>query len=141
MIVGGAVWLYGQHNIEWSARIAWGEARGEPDGGMHAVLNVMANRKRDKRFPASLASVARQPCQFSAYNSDDPNRKKLQRVRQGDPAFDRATRLAALAQMGLLWDITDGATYYHSTEIDRPAYLEGAEVTTVIGKHIFYKAE
>ncbi|WP_262693914.1 cell wall hydrolase [Kordiimonas aquimaris] len=132
-------WLYWQHNIEWAARVAWGEARGEPDGGMQAVLNVMANRKRDPRFPNSLASVARQPFQFSAYNTDDPNKNKLEAVEETDPEFRHAVRLATFAQLGLLWDITDGATYFHHDKIEPPTYLSDAEVTMVIGSHVFYK--
>lgn len=132
-------WLYWKHNIEWSARVAWGEARGEPDSGMHAVLNVMVNRKKDPKFPKSLSGVAKQGFQFSAYNDDDPNKKKLEAVSEEDPCFSRALRLATLAQVGLLPDITDGATYYHSTDIERPVYLKNADVSVTIGRHIFYK--
>lgn len=141
LMSGGAGWLYWQHNVDWAARIAWGEARGEPDAGMHAVLNVMMNRKQDPRFPGSLAGVARQPFQFTAYNRGDPNREKLLAVTYDDLQFRRARRLAAFAQIGLLWDVTDGATYFHTTEIDRPSYLLDAEVSTVIGNHVFYVAD
>lgn len=136
----GAVTSYQWHrNVEWSARIAWGEARGEGTGGMHAVLNVMKNRKDDPRFPGSLSSVSRQPFQFTAFNRGDPNRVKLVAVDDGDPEYRRARRLAQLAEMGLLWDRTGGATFYHANTIDRPAFLEGTEVSTVIGNHIFYR--
>ncbi len=138
LVAASASWLYGKHNIEWAARVAWGEARGEPDGGMQAVLNVMANRKNNPRFPGSLAGVARQSFQFSAYNSDDPNKKKLEAVDESDPEYRRAVRLATFAQLGLLWDITDGATYFHHHEIQPPTYLVDADVSAVIGSHIFY---
>jgi spore germination cell wall hydrolase CwlJ-like protein len=138
LTVAVSSWLYGQHNIEWAARVAWGEARGEPEGGMQAVLNVMANRKADPRFPGSLAGVARQPFQFSAYNARDPNRRKLEAVDENDPEYRRAVRLATFAQLGLLWDITDGATYFHHDKIEQPIYLSDAKVSTVIGRHIFY---
>jgi len=131
-------WFYWRHNIEWSARIAWGEARGEPEGGMQAVLNVMMNRRKDPRFPKSLVGVAKQDWQFSAYNERDPNKPKLEAVRDYDSRYIRAKRLATLAQAGLLPDITGGATYYHSSDIKRPAYLTNAKVSAVIGKHIFY---
>jgi N-acetylmuramoyl-L-alanine amidase len=131
----GAYW---EHNIEWSARVAWGEARGEPPGGMQAVLNVMANRKEDFRFPKSLSSVAKQPYQFTAFNENDPNRPKLEVVDETDSEYRSALRMAAWAQVGLLPDITGGATYFHSNDIARPDYLEGAEVSAVIGNHIFY---
>ena len=138
VLAAGAARLYWQHNIEWSARVAWGEARGEAEGGMQAVLNVMVNRKKDPGFPASLSAVARQPCQFSAYNDGDPNRQKLKAVDEDNPEYQKALRLATWAQVGLLPDITGGATYFHSDQIERPAYLSGAEVSAVIGNHIFY---
>lgn len=133
------VWFYCQHNIDWAARVAWGEARGEPEGGMHAVLNVMMNRKGDPRFPSSLSGVVRQPHQFSSLNRGNPNKHKLETVPEDDPAFRRAKRLATFAQLGLLWDITDGATHYHSNKIDPPAYLQEARAVKVIGNHLFYK--
>lgn len=140
LIAGGGVWLYWQHNIEWAARVAWGEARGEPKGGMQAVLNVMVNRKRDSRFPSSLAAVARQHRQFTAFNKGDPNRPKLEAIAENDPEYQRAKRLATFAQLGLLWDITDDATFYHSDKIERPVYLSDAKVTKVIGHHVFYRS-
>ncbi|MEX0300455.1 MAG: cell wall hydrolase [Kordiimonas sp.] len=132
-------WQYWKYNIEWSARIAWGEARGEPDGGMQAVLNVMMNRKKDPRFPKSLFGVARQDFQFSAYNEGNPNKIKLETVGEHDRQYKRAVRLATFAQLGLLPDLTDGAVYYHSTDIERPYYLDSADVSAKIGKHVFYK--
>lgn len=140
MAVGGS-WFYWKYNIEWSARVAWGEARGEPDGGMQAVLNVMVNRKKDPRFPKSLSGVAKQDYQFSAYNDDDPNREKLEAVDQDNAEYTRALWLATLAQIGLLPDITGGATYFHSNDIARPAYLADAEVSAIIGNHIFYTGD
>jgi len=40
--------------------------------------------------------------------------------------------------VGLLPDITGGATYFHSNQIERPAYLSEAAVSVVIGGHVFY---
>lgn len=138
-LTSAGAWYSFQRNVEWSARIAWGEARGEPKGGMQAVINVMANRKDDPRYPNSLAAVARQRWQFTAFNKDDPNRPKLEAVLEDDPQYKRAKRLATFAELGILWDLTDGATHYHSNIIDRPKYLDEAEVTITIGHHVFYR--
>ena len=138
LLAAGAARIYWLHNIEWSARVAWGEARGEGEDGMQAVLNVMVNRKKAPGFPKSLSGVARQPCQFSAYNDGDPNREKLKAVGEDDPQYQEALRLATWAQVGLLPDITGGATYFHSNQTPRPAYLSDAAVSVVIGNHIFY---
>lgn len=139
VLSAAGAWYSFERNIEWSARIAWGEARGEPDGGMQAVINVMVNRARDPRYPGSLAAVARQRWQFTAFNRDDPNRPKLEAVADDDPEFQRAKRLATYAELGILWDITGGATHYHSEAIKRPTYLDDAEVTATIGHHVFYR--
>ncbi len=138
MLAVGGSWFYWQYNITWSARVAWGEARGEGEGGMQAVLNVMVNRRKDPRFPKSLSGVAKQPRQFSAYNDDDPNRQKLETVTADDAQYRKARRLALWAHIGLLPDITGGATHFHSNQIARPAYLANAEVSAVIGHHVFY---
>lgn len=141
LLAEAGMWFYWLHNVEWAARVAWGEARGEPDEGMHAVLNVMMNRKQDPRFPGTLSAVAKQPYQFSAYNADDPNRDKLVAVSNDDPYYWRAKWMATFAQLGLLWDITDGATYYHSKTVERPDFLEEADISVIIGNHIFYVVE
>jgi spore germination cell wall hydrolase CwlJ-like protein len=134
-------------NIEWTARIAWGEARSEGAQGLQAVINVIDNRARMDLFNdnkpdwwgESHAGVATQPYQFSAYNENDPNRPQLEAVTDADPLFVEAVALAAKAVAGRLPDITGGATHYHTTSLTPPDWALGAEPTAVIGKHIFYK--
>ena len=126
-------------NIEWTARIAWGEARNQGPIGLQAVINVMANRSRDRRYPAALASVATEPWQFSAYNENDPNRPKLEAVSDNDPTFVMAVSLATQAVAGTLPDITGGATHYHSRFITAPVWTFAAIRSAAIGDHVFYR--
>lgn len=126
-------------NIDLSARVAWGEARNQGPQGLQAVLNVMANRAKDRRYPSSLAAVATQPMQFSAYNEDDHNRAALDAVDDSDPQFAQAVELAARNVRGELPDITGGATHYHADWINPPYWTAGATETARIGNHIFYK--
>ncbi|MBL4790103.1 MAG: cell wall hydrolase [Kordiimonadaceae bacterium] len=137
LIFGGST-LYRAHNVEWAARVTWGEARGETDDGMQAVLNVMVNRSKSPRFPQTLSGVAKQKLQFSAYNVFDANRNKLIDVKDTDTRYRKALALAKRAQAGTLPDLTGGAIFYHSKEIARPSYLSHATVSAVIGNHIFY---
>jgi len=139
-IAAGALIVIGfrMRNIDLSARIAWGEARGEGAEGMQAVLNVMVNRAADRRWPSSLAGVATQPWQFSAYNENDPNRSQLEGITDADPRFAQAVELAARAVRGELPDITGGATHYHNNKIAPPFWTKNATVTARIGNHIFY---
>jgi len=130
--------LYRAHNIEWAARVTWGEARGETDDGMQAVLNVMVNRSKSPFFPRTLSGVAKQRFQFSAYNGNDANKAKLVEVAGTDSRYRIALELAKRAQAGTLPDLTGGAIFYHSKAIVRPPYLRQATVSAVIGNHIFY---
>lgn len=134
------IWIgWKMKNTEIAARVAYGEARGEGDKGMQAVLNVMANRQADGRYPSTLGGVATQTKQFSAYNDNDPNRDVLDAVTKNDPIFQTALALAELAATGHLPDITGGATHYHADWINPPYWTAGATETTRIGSHIFYK--
>jgi len=126
-------------NIDLSARVAWGEARNQGPEGLQAVLNVMKNRAGDRRWPSSLAGVATQHRQFSAYDETDPNRAPLDAVTDADPVFVQAVELAASNVRGELPDITGGATHYHSRFINPPYWARGATVSASIGDHIFYK--
>ncbi|UTW53969.1 cell wall hydrolase [Kordiimonas sp. SCSIO 12610] len=139
-------------NIEWAARIAWGEARGEGAAGMHAVINVMQNRaETEGRFGNSLAEVSTRPRQFSAFNKDDPstpfvdegdpNRELLLNVTDDDPEFRIAVALATQAVDGKLPDLTNGADHYHARNIALPSWVRNspnATVSAIIGNHIFY---
>ncbi len=135
-------------NIEWTARIAWGEARSEGAQGLHAVTNVIDNRARMDLFNDNKpdwwgethVGVATKPWQFSAYNPGDPNRKKLESVTDADPLFATAIELAAKALKGELPDITEGATHYHTVGLSPlPDWVNVAVPTVRIGKHQFYK--
>jgi spore germination cell wall hydrolase CwlJ-like protein len=141
-LLGGGVLIFTgvrMKNIDLSARVTWGEARNQGIAGMQAVLNVMRNRMLDPRYPSSLAAVATQKWQFSAYNESDPNRAQLDAVTDDDAEFAQAVELAARAVQGTLPDITGGATHYHHTSLPAPYWTAGAEVTTVLGDHIFYR--
>ena len=96
-----AVWRSKLKNVEIAARGAWGEARNQGPKGMQAVINVMDNRRKDSRWGNSLAAVATQPKQFSAFNDGDPNKPLLEQVNDNDPIFVKALELAAQAVQGL----------------------------------------
>ena len=122
------------------------EARGEGNAGMAAVANVVINRVHDPRWPDTICEVLsegptlkwdanaplRDRCQFSFYcdgKSDVPKNQK---------SFAQAVRIAEEQwySYGLSLDITEGATYYHTTSID-PKWPYKYILT--INNHKFYK--
>ncbi len=126
------------------ARTLWGEARGEGDRGMHAVANVILNRvavaTARGRFwwGDHVIDVCQKPFQFSCWNRDDPNLPKLKSVDESDIHFATALRLSRRALIGVLADITNGATHYHERSIN-PYWASGRTPCAVIGRHVFYR--
>lgn len=129
--------------IDVLARTLWGEARGEGSTGMEAVASVILNRAEIGRrmggywWGNTVIQVCQKPYQFSCWNKQDPNFKKLLSVTIDDIHFATAVRVARRAMLGFVKDQTIGATHYHTLDI-LPKWAKGQKPTTRIGHHIFY---
>lgn len=131
---------YGPDDLEAMAQTAWGEARGEGLGGMHGVLWVIRNRAEDGRWPNSPHNVVHQPYQFTAWNSDNPNREKMLNVTRADPLYEAAVGMArAILEDQDAHDPTGGANHYFATHIERPDWAKDMTFTAKMGNHKFYK--
>ena len=125
--------------VEVLARTIWGESRGEKPEGQEAVANVVMNRVAHRtRFPTTVDAVCLQAWQFSCWNQNDPNRKKMLalKVSQMQPQMDIAKRAVAKE----LADRTSGADHYHARGV-KPFWTRGSKPTVTIGRHIFYRLE
>lgn len=114
------------------AKTIYGEARGEIEEGKIAVACVVLNRARKRG--QSVTRICLAPQQFSCWNRDDPNYRKI--------LFMAGEQLQPY--LDLLWDyfaeevdITNGATHYRSTKI-KPYWARGKKPCCQIGNHIFY---
>lgn len=136
--------FYHDLEVDVLARTIWGEARGEGDHGMQAVASVVMNRvviARDKGkywWGNTVIQVCQKPYQFSCWNRSDPNFKVLQAVDDTDLYFVTARRLAHRAVLGVLDDVTGGATHYH-TATSAPYWSKKEKPIMTIGAHIFYR--
>lgn len=128
------------------ARTIWGEARGEGIRGMEAVACVVLNRVRvaEKHkgywWGGDVFAVCQKPYQFSCWNRDDPNRARLLKVTKDNAFFREALDIARRAVGGVLNDVTNGATHYHTRAI-KPHWAVGQKPCALIGSHIFYRLE
>jgi len=122
-----------------------GEARGEGLEGMLATACVALNRLTDprRRWGVTLHDVLLRPKQFSCFNPDDPNSRKLL-----DPLANGITRaewarclwVARGALSGMLPDNTGGANHYLTPNArDRVTWDDRMVLTAVIGGHVFLK--
>ena len=135
--------FYDEITVDVLARTLWGEARGEGAQGMEAVANVILNREKIARAKGkfwwgnNIIQICQKPYQFSCWNRSDPNFRKLQEVDGSDLYFATAFRIANRAVLGVLDDITLGATHYHADYIT-PYWAKGKEPIAIIGSHKFY---
>ncbi len=133
--------------VDVLARTLWGEARSEGTAGMQAVASVVLNRVRIAQgrggywWGETIIQVCQKPYQFSCWNKDDPNFRKILAVAETeDFYFATALRIARRAVFASLSDPTDGATHYHAAGAV-PVWAQGKKPSAVIGRHIFYKLE
>jgi hypothetical protein len=110
------------------------EARGEPFDGQLAVAEVVMNRARSGRYPASYCAVVKQPWQFSFVRAG-----QFPQVNQGSSSWAYAQAITRIAQQRLADKLPDDVLWYHA---DYVAPVWGRRLSRVdkIGAHIFYRA-
>jgi len=114
------------------------EARGESVKGQFAVAEVIMNRVKSSKFPASVCSVVNQGtgklhrCQFSYTCDGHPENIS-------EPAAYRNVGKIARALLdGAPRNLTVGATYYHNHTV-RPRWSKVFTRTASIDGHYFYR--
>lgn len=138
--------FYKEMEVDVLARTLWGEARGEGKTGMEAVAMVILNRAAIAQerggywWGNSVIEACQKPYQFSCWNKEDPNYRKLISVTDADIYFATAQRVARRALLGFLKDPTRGATHYHARHM-MPSWAKGQSPCAVIGRHIFYRLQ
>ncbi len=115
------------------------EARGEPVKGQFAVAEVILNRVESSRYPDTFCGVIRQgtgrkyQCQFT-FTCDGRAETIAERR-----AYERVAKVARIVLDGVTQNaLTDGATHYHTTNVN-PRWARVFAETTRIGQHIFYR--
>lgn len=112
------------------------EAGIEEEEGKIAVALVTMNRVKTEGFPETVCKVVKQKthktCQFSWTCL-----KTLPRVDKQIYNYSRSLAIKVFFNHQIIEDTTQGALFYHANYV-RPRWTN-LEVTTVIGKHIFYK--
>jgi spore germination cell wall hydrolase CwlJ-like protein len=120
------------------AQAIYFEARSEPPEGWVAVADVVINRARNPRYPASICGVVfqgeyrRNRCQFS-FACDGRSDRAYNRA-----LWEKALRLAdyKLSNISPFPTLTE-ATHYHADYVT-PYWSEKLERVSKIGRHIFY---
>jgi len=129
--------------VETYAKTIWGEARGCGQVGMSHVASVILNRATHPRWwGTDIVKVCTAPWQFSCWNENDPNLRKMNAVTIADPQFAVATRIAEQAIAGNLLDETGGADSYYARSMSKPpSWASRGKKTFEDQWHIFYRLE
>jgi len=115
------------------------EAGTEPLAGQRAVAQVVLNRVRDPKFPASVCGVVFQGsrrgagCQFS-FVCDGSFRRRPPHARQ----LAEARGVAEQALAGRVAPEVETATHYHASYV-HPSWERRLVKVNRIGAHIFYR--
>ena len=123
------------------------EARNQGTAGWLAVTDVTLNRMQSPDFPNTICEVVfqgpvnkdtkipiRNKCQFSWWCDGLP--EDIDNMGLYFEIFYFSNVM--LTSERLMFDVTDGATYYHHHSIN-PKWSKDFEKTIRIGDHIFYK--
>jgi len=107
------------------------ESKGEPLTGQLAVADVIINRTKSGRFPASLCGVVKQRGQFSFVRGG-----RFPAISRGSLDWRRAVAIAYIAQHDLADGAAPHALFFHARRVSPGWRL--IRVASV-GNHIFYR--
>ncbi len=143
-VVFSRAWIASQPKAKGSAEFKclaealYFEARGETVKGQFAVAEVIRNRVKSNRFPNTYCGVIHQgtgrkyQCQFTYTCDGNP-----ETIRE-HAAYARVAKVARATMDGRAPEITNGATFYHTTAV-RPSWARKFTNTARFGVHLFYR--
>ena len=111
----------------------------QPIDDQYSVALVVRNRVHDTGM--TPCEVVFQPKQFSSLNNalDDHGHLKPGYRPPRGKAWRRARNIAKLVLRGEMPDITNGARFYYANYIQRPAWSRGMVLTSMHGKHLYWR--
>lgn len=135
-------------DLQIMARTLWGEARGDGQEGIEAVARVIINRYRAGKWftgyivekgkkKASIKQTCLKKFQFSCWNKNDINYRKLFAVDENDKIFVLCLKTAQKALSKRLTDFTNNATFYHVKGIC-PKWAQHHSPCYETKNHLFY---
>lgn len=131
-------------DLEVMARTLWAECRLEPDQGQVAVAWVIRNRATHPRWwGRSVKEVCLKPWQFSCWNKDDPQYKRIRAPELvNDPRYRHSLEICRDVLGGYLDDTSLGSDHYVANHtIAATKWAKGRTPQVKIGGHSFYTLE
>jgi hypothetical protein len=118
--------------LDCLATAVYFESKGEPLKGQLAVAEVIVNRAKSGRFPATLCGVVKQKSQFSFVRGGS-----LPAVPRASAHWRTAVAIAHIAAERLADQVDDRTMFFHARHV-APAWRGRVRMAS-IGNHIFYR--
>lgn len=125
-------------DLEIGAATIFMEASNQGAAGQSAVAHVLVNRMRTSKWGGTIASVCLWPAQFSCWNTQDTNRKRMATTLDSSPIMVACQKAMREALDGVTADPTSGACFYFTDGIEPPPWASAMRQTAKIGRHIFF---
>lgn len=110
------------------------ESMGEPLEGQLAVANVVINRSKSGRYPASWCGVVKQKAQFSFVRAG-----RFPHINTASEAWAKAQSIARIAALNVTAALPQDVLWYHADYV-APRWRNNLRRVEKIGAHIFYRA-
>ena len=118
------------------------EAGGEGVDGMQAVMNVIQNRAGGNPLGYYTQVIARK--QFSCMNSLTVSKRPMTELlakAKDHKRWQEALRIVDAAAVGVLPDLTGGATHYYATSLKKaPSWATQMQPTLKLKNHYFLRS-
>lgn len=117
----------------------YAEARGEPEEGRRAVLQVILNRKNHKNFPSTICGVIKQPKQFS-FLDKGLHRLDIKPVEPLDKyKYSQISSMAHEALQGRFKAVLEPSVLYYTNLSVKNRWTSKMKVVMIAGRHKFMK--
>ncbi len=150
--------FYDMSDTDLMTGLFFGEARIKEDTHtdelkeLLAIGNTVLNRANSSRFPSTIKEVILQPKQFSCFNENDPNIKRIYEFltnpnRKTNNKFHYMSLYAKIIVNKQTYDFSYGADHYVAVwlyeknySIDPGHWMYQMKITSIYGGHIFLRA-
>ena len=119
----------------------WHEARGEPEEGQRAVMQVIINRKKHKNFPSTFCEVIKQDKQFSFLNGQDHQQKLAVKPYKAldREVYRQLSTMSHEALQGRFKPVLEPSVLWYAHYRVRNHWTKRFKVVMIHGNHKFYK--
>ncbi len=126
-------------DLDYLAKTAFGEAEGEGDPGLTAVMYAIKNRVGKRPSWNNVQAVVQAPHQFDSWSAGNPRKPAMESLDPQSDTYKHLLDLASQVMNGQVQDPTKGSTLFYNPAKVSPGWAARAQPTVAIGNHTFMR--